>query len=48
MEKKKNSSITEIIVTVIVVICLGLIVMQLTENINNKVYEINESSTLNQ
>lgn len=35
MEKKKSERITQIIVTVIVLICLGLIVLELYSNIEN-------------
>ena len=44
MEKKKNSRIAEFIITGIVIICLSLIVLQLSDNISNKVEEIKAHS----
>lgn len=46
MEKKKNSRITEIIVAGIVIICLGLIVLQLSDNISDNIYERNRHSAV--
>ena len=44
MEKKKSNRVAEIVITGIVIICLGLIVLQLSDNITNKVEEIRAQS----
>lgn len=40
MEKKKNSRLAEIIFTVILIICMSLIVLELSDNVSNKIEEI--------
>ena len=40
MEKKKSSRLTEIVVTLIIIICLGLIALELSDNVSNKIEEI--------
>lgn len=44
MEKKKNSRIAEFIITGIVIICLSLIVLELSNNISNNVEGIKAHS----
>lgn len=43
MEKKKNNHIAEIVLAVIVIICLSLIVLELSNNVSNKIEEIERS-----
>lgn len=40
MEKKKYSRLAEIIFTVILIICMSLIVLELSDNVSNKIEEI--------
>ena len=48
MEKKKNSHITEIVVSVIIIICLGLIVLELSSNISNNLDGIERRSVISE
>lgn len=43
MEKKKSSRLTEIVFAVILIICLSLIVLELSDNVSNKIEEIERS-----
>ena len=44
MENKKNNRIIEIVLILVVTICLGLIVMELSNNVSNKISEIRDHS----
>lgn len=47
MEKKKNSRITEIVVTLVIIICLSLILIEVSGNVTNSISEMHKHSQVN-
>lgn len=47
MEKKKNSRITEIVVTLIMIICLSLILIDVSGNVSNSISDMQKHSQVN-
>ncbi len=47
MEKKKNNRITEIVISIIVIICLSLIILEVSGNVSNSISEMQKHSQVN-